>query len=73
MLKCMNGDEVLTRIKDEKSDIPVIIFSMQDESDKTFEFVAGGAHAYIRKSKEGLEEVENTINKLYANSKPVAI
>ncbi|PCH69500.1 MAG: response regulator [Bacteroidetes bacterium] len=66
MEDCMNGAEVLTKIKEQKKELPVIIHSGQDSSGVTFEFVSGDAHEYIQKSENSLNEIENCINKLFA-------
>ncbi|PCH67261.1 MAG: response regulator [Bacteroidetes bacterium] len=68
MEDCMNGDETLKKIKSEKPDIPVIIFSgYKKDSQSEVLFDPKDIHAHIQKSDTAAEEIENIINKIFVN------
>ncbi|PCH67256.1 MAG: hypothetical protein COC01_06250 [Bacteroidetes bacterium] len=68
MEDCMNGNETLKKIKSEKPNIPVIIFSgYKKDSERADLFDPKDVHAHIEKGESAAEEIENIINEIYSS------
>lgn len=65
----INGESLLTKIKDYDSNIEVIIISEQEEIETAVDLLKAGAYDYIVKSKNIKDRLVNTVNHIRKNTK----
>ena len=63
-----NGLEVLKQLKDEKSPVPVLMFSMQPEAQIALRALKAGASGYLTKDAPGIELV-NAVRRILSGRK----
>ncbi|MEO6883920.1 MAG: response regulator [Bacteroidia bacterium] len=64
MLKGMNGQEALIKIKQALPNCYVIIMSVQKDIDVAVDLIQLGAYTYIKKSNSALDKLVETIDKI---------
>jgi len=65
----IDGESLLTKIKDYDPNIEVIIISEQEEIETAVDLLKAGAYDYIVKSKDIKDKLVNTVNNIKKNTK----
>jgi DNA-binding NtrC family response regulator len=65
----MNGLQVLKKIKEENSEMPVVILSAQDKTEVSANTIKFGAYDYIVKNESAFDKVEIILNNIIAKQK----
>ncbi len=65
----INGESLLSKIKDFDQNIEVIVISEQEEIETAVDLLKAGAYDYIVKSKDIKDRLNNTVNPIKKNAK----